>query len=106
MNRNRNNYLRSTVVFLMRPSLLLLLLLLLRRDSFCHGFLVPQTTKTTTTTTTSTSRRMFTGIVEEMGSVVSLSERDDMPLWDGSKGSGTELVVQAGDVVMEGAYLG
>jgi len=48
---------------------------------------------------------MFTGIVEEMGTIVSLEERDDMPLWDGSKGKGTELVVKA-DVVMEGAYLG
>lgn len=49
--------------------------------------------------------QMFTGIVEEMGAVVSLEERDDMTLWDGTKGKGTELVVQ-GDVVMEGAYLG
>jgi riboflavin synthase len=48
---------------------------------------------------------MFTGIVEEMGTIVSLEERDDMTLWDGSKGKGTELVVEA-DVVMEGAYLG
>jgi hypothetical protein len=50
-------------------------------------------------------RRMFTGIIEEMGKVVSLEERDDMPLWDGTKGKGTELVVEA-NVVMEGAYLG
>jgi hypothetical protein len=50
-------------------------------------------------------RQMFTGIVEEMGIVVSLEEREDMSLWDGSKGKGTELVVQ-GDIVMEGAYLG
>ncbi|CAJ1933674.1 unnamed protein product [Cylindrotheca closterium] len=48
---------------------------------------------------------MFTGIVEEMGTVVSLEERDDMPLWDGSTGVGTELVVE-GNVVMDGAYLG
>jgi hypothetical protein len=48
---------------------------------------------------------MFTGIVEEMGRVVSLTERDDMTLWDGSKGKGTEIVVEA-DVVMDGAYLG
>jgi hypothetical protein len=50
-------------------------------------------------------RQMFTGIVEEMGNVVSLEERDDMPLWDGTTGKGTELVVKGG-VVMEGAYLG
>jgi len=51
------------------------------------------------------SHQMFTGIVEEMGVVVSLEEREDMTLWDGSQGKGTELVVQ-GNVVMEGAYLG
>jgi len=48
---------------------------------------------------------MFTGIVEEMGKVVSLETKDDMLLWDGSRGKGTEMVVQ-GDVVMDGAYLG
>lgn len=52
-----------------------------------------------------TARNMFTGIVEEMGTVVKLEERDDMTLWDGSKGKGTELTVQ-GDVVLDGAYLG
>lgn len=52
-----------------------------------------------------TSRNMFTGIVEEMGEVVSLETKDDMTLWDGTKGSGTEMVIK-GDVVMEGAYLG
>ena len=52
-----------------------------------------------------TARNMFTGIVEEMGTVVSLEERDDMPLWDGSKGKGTELTVKGG-VVLDGAYLG
>ena len=54
---------------------------------------------------TTSSLDMFTGIIEEMGSVVSLEQRDDMTLWDGTKGSGTELVVK-GDVVMDGAYLG
>lgn len=48
---------------------------------------------------------MFTGIVEEMGEVISLDTKDDMTLWDGSKGSGTEMVIKGG-VVMEGAYLG
>lgn len=48
---------------------------------------------------------MFTGIVEEMGTVVNLEERDDMLLWDGSKGKGTELTVK-GEVVLDGAYLG
>ncbi|KAK1744167.1 riboflavin synthase [Skeletonema marinoi] len=35
---------------------------------------------------------MFTGIIEEMGEVISLETRDDMTLWDGSKGKGTECV--------------
>ena len=48
---------------------------------------------------------MFTGIVEEMGEVVSLEEKDDMVLWDGSTGSGTELTVK-GNIALEGAYLG
>lgn len=52
-----------------------------------------------------TARFMFTGIIEEMGTVVSFEERDDMTLWDGTTGSGTELVVK-GDVVLEEAYLG
>lgn len=50
-------------------------------------------------------RDMFTGIIEEIGTVVALEHRDDMTLWDGSKGKGTELTVQ-GDLVLEGAYLG
>ena len=53
----------------------------------------------------STARAMFTGIVEEMGTVVSLEERDDMILWDGTKGKGTEFAVK-GKIVLEGAYLG
>ena len=72
----------------------------------------------TTTTTSSPQQRspahehcdttrcyMFTGIVEEMGTVIQLQERNDMPLWDGTTGSGTELTVQ-GNVILDGAYLG
>eukprot|EP00547_Thalassionema_nitzschioides_P002236 CAMPEP_0194215096 /NCGR_PEP_ID=MMETSP0156-20130528/16625_1 /TAXON_ID=33649 /ORGANISM="Thalassionema nitzschioides, Strain L26-B" /LENGTH=225 /DNA_ID=CAMNT_0038943519 /DNA_START=239 /DNA_END=919 /DNA_ORIENTATION=- len=40
-----------------------------------------------------------------MGTVVSLEERDDIPLWDGTKGKGTELTVEA-KVALEDAYLG
>jgi hypothetical protein len=53
----------------------------------------------------STQKRMFTGIVEEMGQVISIETKNDIQLWDGSKGKGTELVVK-GDVVLDGAYLG
>jgi riboflavin synthase len=48
---------------------------------------------------------MFTGIIEEMGEVISLETKDDLQLWDGTKGRGTEMVVR-GDVVLDGAYLG
>ena len=48
---------------------------------------------------------MFTGIVEEMGTVLKLEETDDVTLWDGSTGKGTQLTVQA-RTVLEGAYLG
>ena len=48
---------------------------------------------------------MFTGIVEEMGTVLELNHVNDMVLWDGTVGSGTELVVQA-DTVLQDAYLG
>jgi hypothetical protein len=54
---------------------------------------------------TSSTQNMFTGIVEEMGTVISLEERNDMTLWDGTTGVGTELTVQ-GNVVLDGAYLG
>lgn len=56
-------------------------------------------------TTSTSSLGMFTGIVEEMGTVVSLQEQDRMTMWDGSTGTGTELVIQ-GKTVLEGAYLG
>ena len=50
---------------------------------------------------------MFTGIVEEMGQVVSLKHRTDMTLWDGSEGEGTELVVRSPtNITMQDSYLG
>jgi riboflavin synthase len=48
---------------------------------------------------------MFTGIVEEVGDVVSLERRSDVPLWDGTSGEGAVLTVRA-SAVLEGAYLG
>ena len=80
---------------------LLLVLLLTTAPLFSVAFVAPRRHSSST----STHVNMFTGIVEEMGTVVSMEERDDMTLWDGTKGSGTELVVE-GNVVMEGAYLG
>lgn len=45
------------------------------------------------------------GIVEEMGTVHSLTHDKDMTMWDGSIGKGTELVVD-GPVASDGAYIG
>mmetsp|Transcript_8762 Transcript_8762/g.21257 ORF Transcript_8762/g.21257 Transcript_8762/m.21257 type:complete len:378 (+) Transcript_8762:76-1209(+) len=75
-----------------------------------HGFAPATTSQRVTNRPTPaiaspSSCQMFTGIVEEMGEVLSLETKDDMTLWDGSKGSGTEMVIK-GDVVMDGAYLG
>ena len=70
-------------------------------DAFTLGGIQSTNTRTRRVFT----RNMFTGIVEEMGTVVSLEERVDMTLWDGTKGKGTEMTVK-GDVVLDGAYLG
>jgi len=48
---------------------------------------------------------MFTGIIEEIGTVVDLAERDDLEMWDGTTGKGTELTVKA-NIALGGAYLG
>jgi riboflavin synthase len=48
---------------------------------------------------------VFSGIVEEIGSVKSLTQAEDILLWDGSKGSGWVLVVAASSS-LQGAYEG
>ena len=48
---------------------------------------------------------MFTGIVEEIGTVKEVEERDDIVLWDGSTGKATLLTVE-GSGIMEGVYPG
>lgn len=48
---------------------------------------------------------VFSGIVEELGTVASLTKRDDVPLWGGGVGEGWVLVV-ACTLVLEGAYEG
>lgn len=76
-----------------------------------HGFAPPRTLHLHTLSTpissssSSSSLSMFTGIIEEMGDVLELETKDDMILWDGSKGSGTEMLIK-GNIVMDGAYLG
>uniref|UniRef100_A0A7S2KV65 Riboflavin synthase n=1 Tax=Skeletonema marinoi TaxID=267567 RepID=A0A7S2KV65_9STRA len=92
----------------------LLLSSLLPHDS--HGFAPSPSTRhvvgghsssipTSSSQSKLTTHHMFTGIIEEMGEVISLETRDDMTLWDGSKGKGTEMVLK-GDIVLDGAYLG
>jgi riboflavin synthase len=48
---------------------------------------------------------MFTGIVEEMGSVLRLVQVDDLVLWNGERGSGWVLTISA-QKVLQGAYEG
>lgn len=48
---------------------------------------------------------MFTGIIEEMGRVVSLTLSPNVTLWDGSVAAGYILVVSC-QVCLEGAYIG
>lgn len=52
-----------------------------------------------------TSHLMFSGIVEEMGTVEALVVTSKMPLWDGSVGEGVELTVRASKA-LEDAYIG
>jgi len=42
---------------------------------------------------------MFSGIVEEVGSVKRLEKKADLPLWDGTVGEGWELQISASDVL-------
>eukprot|EP00611_Tribonema_gayanum_P003118 TRINITY_DN12433_c0_g1_i1.p1 TRINITY_DN12433_c0_g1~~TRINITY_DN12433_c0_g1_i1.p1 ORF type:complete len:343 (+),score=136.16 TRINITY_DN12433_c0_g1_i1:361-1389(+) len=50
-------------------------------------------------------RAMFSGIVEEKGTVKSLERNSAIKLWDGSVGEGVELTIAA-KVALEGASLG
>jgi riboflavin synthase len=60
---------------------------------------------TASSPSSSSALSMFTGIVEEIGTVVALEEKNDMVLWDGSTGTGTILIVKA-KTVLDGAYVG
>jgi hypothetical protein len=67
--------------------------------------LVPLTPSSHSSPARSTALNMFTGIVEELGTVLGLETRSDMELWDGSSGKGYELEVKS-TKMLEGAYLG
>mmetsp|Transcript_51210 Transcript_51210/g.94741 ORF Transcript_51210/g.94741 Transcript_51210/m.94741 type:complete len:259 (-) Transcript_51210:23-799(-) len=48
---------------------------------------------------------VFTGIVEEMGEVLSIDKKHDLVMWDGSKSEGFVLKIRC-KIVLEGAYIG
>ena len=50
-------------------------------------------------------RRMFSGIVEDMGTVDELVQDKEMALWDGTTGLGTQLTIMS-RVAVEDAYVG
>ena len=52
-------------------------------------------------------RNLFSGIIEELGEVVSLNKNKHLVLWDGTTGEGTELVVRSpSGLILLGAYEG
>lgn len=48
---------------------------------------------------------MFTGIVEEIGCVISMAKSSKLTLWDGSEGEGFVLVVEC-VICLDGCYIG
>ena len=52
-----------------------------------------------------TPRLMFSGIIEDMGTVEELVQDQKMTLWDGSTGVGTQLTIVS-QVAVEDAYVG
>mmetsp|Transcript_1614 Transcript_1614/g.3469 ORF Transcript_1614/g.3469 Transcript_1614/m.3469 type:complete len:250 (+) Transcript_1614:71-820(+) len=48
---------------------------------------------------------VFTGIVEEMGTVVGLDRKADLEMWDGSKSEGFVLKIKCA-IALKGAYIG
>ena len=99
-SNNMMSFIRGTTFFLLLSSL---------RPRASHGF-APSIHRVVggpilSSPQSKTTRHMFTGIIEEMGEVISLETKDDMTLWDGSKGKGTEMVLK-GDIVLDGAYIG
>jgi len=48
---------------------------------------------------------VFTGIVEEMGTVVALDRKANLEMWDGSKSEGFVLKVRC-TIALQGAYIG
>ena len=49
---------------------------------------------------------VFTGIIEEIGTVRSLEEVAGLTMWDGSVSPGTVLTIHAPQVTLQGAYIG
>lgn len=61
---------------------------------------------------TASHRNMFTGIVEDMGTIIAFEERSDIPAWDGSLSNDTNstvMTIQTSHVILsdpQSAYLG
>ena len=61
---------------------------------------------------TASHRNMFTGIVEDMGTIIAFEERSDIPAWDGSLSNDTNstvMTIQTSPVILsdpQSAYLG
>ena len=52
-----------------------------------------------------TAHHMFSGIIEEMGTVEDINFTTKMKMWDGTIGEGVELTIKA-DVAVQEAYIG
>ena len=81
-------------------------LTLLLAPTYCwRGALMGASPRHTVHRVAHAPRAMFSGIVEEMGTVQKLEKVGGMELWDGTVGEGWVLKVGA-STVLEGAYLG
>ena len=86
------------------PPLILIIVLLLDLNQRCHCF-VPFPSKRHRLFGAG-KLGMFTGIVEEMGTVSSVVTKENIETWDGGLCKGVELQVAKPDIALDGAYLG
>lgn len=104
--------------------ILVLLALLTVVSSFSYSTtnyntIISNTRRSKASSFTFTQRNMFTGIVEDMGTIIAFEERNDIPLWDGSipnddnttttTTTTTVMTIQTSDIILSDtktAYLG
>jgi riboflavin synthase len=80
-----------------------MLLFLLMLLATCDGFLRHAALQSRAQS--SWQNNMFSGIIEEMGTVEALQVKNDLVLWDGSVGDGVVLTIR-GEKALEEAYIG